>query len=151
MASWTIQQGHEGGTTYAWLAFSSSGLGLVVSHRWKVLLIGGAVVATLVPLALRVRFPTRDPTEGGVTVLITNDRQTTLYVAPCEDNHCRHLVVGGRLLTPGASIAPMVQPFTDVPFAVKEEGSSASACLMLVLDKVIDKSYGLSALTPCPP
>jgi hypothetical protein len=111
--------------------------------------VGVGILAVFALLALLVRFPIRDPTEGGVTVLITNDRQQKLSVAPCEDNHCRHLVVGGRWLPPGESIAPTVQPFTDVSFAVKEEGASNSTCLLLVVEKDIEKSYGLSALKPC--
>jgi hypothetical protein len=48
-------------------------------------------------------------------------------------------------------MAPMVQPFKDVPFAVKAVGAVNTTCLLLVLDKDIDKSYGLSALIPCKP
>jgi hypothetical protein len=119
-----------------------------VRNRSVILLIAGGLLLSGIVVALLIRFPVRDPTEGGVTVLITNDRQESLYVVPCEDQRCRQLV-GGRLLVPGASIAPTVQPFTDVPFAVKAEGTSNMTCLLLVLNKDINKSYGLSALVPC--
>jgi hypothetical protein len=45
----------------------------------------------------------------------------------------------------------MVQPFTAAAFAVKTVGTSNMTCLLLVLDKDINKSYGLPALVPCKP
>ena len=83
--------------------------------------------------------------------MITNDRQEKLFVAMCEDRLCHHIAAGGGTLNPGDSMAPMVKPFTDVPFAVKAVGAGNNTCLLLVLDKDIDKSYGLSALIPCKP
>jgi hypothetical protein len=113
--------------------------------------IGTICLSAVAVTTLLVRTDIHDPTEGGLSVKIVNDRQEDLFVAPCEDLLCRKSMGGGRLLTTGEFIAPVMQPFTKVSFAVKAKEASDPVCLQLTLDEKIGKSYGLSALTPCTP
>ena len=95
------------------------------------------------------RLHVSDPTEGGRSVELVNDRGEAMKFSLCADQSCRHLASGSKVLKSGDVFRQSVQPYSVNPFAVEVPPGGPSKCQTLRVGATVNPRYLISQLTPC--